>query len=298
VTAATPTLSVCIVTFNSADTIGECLVSVRAQRGVSVEVIVVDNASRDDSAARAEAAPDVRVIRNPRNVFFAPANNQALRASRGEFVLVLNPDTVLEPDTAARMVAALRDRSDVGAAICTIIGDGPAGQTEVPHWWARRTLGDLIGSFQPWLWWRERAEVHAAIESRHDGHDVDVVSDACLFARRAAIESIGWYDERYKLYFTEDDLCHRLWAAGWRVQYLPVTRVHHHGSTSTRKVPRLWLRWLTVQDTLAYARRHFAPLAFAMLALASVLDLALVAVVRAAKRIAALAPSPSGRGSG
>jgi GT2 family glycosyltransferase len=146
-----PTLSVCIVTFNSGDTISECLESVGQQRDLTVEAIVVDNASTDDSAVRAAAFPFCRVIRNPRNVFFAPANNQALRASRGEFVVVLNPDTVLAPDTGAVMVAALRARPDVGAAICTILGDAADGVTEVPHWWRRRTAWELLGSLQPWL---------------------------------------------------------------------------------------------------------------------------------------------------
>ncbi len=278
----TPMLSVCIVTFNSGDTIAECLESVRCQLGIAVEAIVVDNASRDDSAARAEAFPFCRVIRNSHNVFFAPANNQALRAARGEFVLVLNPDTVLEPDTAATMVAELRARPDVGAAICTIIGDAADGTTEVPHWWSRRTFSHLLGSLHPWLWWRER-RVAAATKSPTKVIDVDVISDACLFARRTTIESIGWYDERYRLYFTEDDICHRLWAAGWSVQYCPVARVRHHGSTSTRKAPRLWLRWLTVQDLLTYARRYHGRGAFCVLAIASTLDLALVAAVRGVK---------------
>ncbi|MBI4516435.1 MAG: glycosyltransferase family 2 protein [Deltaproteobacteria bacterium] len=283
---APPALSVCIVTFNSGDTIGECLESVGCQRGIDLEAIVVDNASVDDSAAQAAAFPFCRVIRNPGNVFFAPANNQALRAARGEFVLVLNPDTVLEPDTAAAMAAALRQHQEVGAAICTVIGDAAGGATEVPHYWKRRTARDLLGSLQPWLWWRERQPPLAQTPTAAALRDVDVISDAFLFARRSALAAVGWYDERYRLYFTEDDLCHRLWAAGWRVCFMPAARVRHHGSTSTRKVPRLWLRWLTVQDLLTYARRHLGWAAAALLAAASAVDLALVAVVRGAKWLA------------
>ncbi|HVN87109.1 MAG TPA: glycosyltransferase family 2 protein [Candidatus Binatia bacterium] len=288
-----PTLSVCIVTFNSGDTIAECLDSVARQRGISTEVVVVDNASTDDSANRAESFPFCRVIRNPRNAFFAPANNQALHASRGEFVLVLNPDTVLEPDTAATMIEYLRDNPEVGAAICTIVGDAADGAPEVPHFWARRHVWDLLASLQPWLWWRERRAAHdsRAVDvpaaGQRSPRDVDVISDACLFARRGALESIGWYDERYRLYFTEDDLCHRFWRRGWRVRYVPHTRVRHHGSTSTRKVPRLWLRWLTVRDLCAYAQQYLGVGAAVAVALASALDLALVAAVRGGKWLAA-----------
>jgi len=280
-----PTLSVCIVTFNSGDTIGECLESVGQQRGVTVEAIVADNASTDGSADRAAAFSFCRVIRNPRNLFFAPANNLALRASRGEYVLVLNPDTVLEPDTAATMLAELREHPEVGAAICTIVGDAADGSPEVPHWWSRRTVWDLLGSLQPWLWWRERRRSSGspAPPAPSEVRDVDVISDACLFAPRESLQAIGWYDERYRLYFTEDDLCHRLWKAGWRVCYFPTARVCHHGSTSTRKVPRLWLRWLTVKDTLAYARQYLGSGAVAVLAMASALDLTLVAAARGVK---------------
>ncbi len=289
-----PTLSVCIVTFNSADTIAECLRSVGAQRGVTVEAIVADNASQDGSADCAAAFPFCRVIRNPRNLFFAPANNLALRASRGEYVLVLNPDTVLDPDTGSAMVAALRAQPEVGAAICTIVGDAADGSPEVPHWWCRRTLWDLLASLQPWLWWRERRAPPPADPAAAGGGDVDVISDACLFAPRAVLAAIGWYDERLRLYFTEDDLCHRVWKAGWRVRHLPVTRVRHHGSTSTRKVPRLWLRWLTVKDSLTYTRQYLGPGAFAVLALASALDLALVAVIRGGKWVARRAQRAAG----
>jgi N-acetylglucosaminyl-diphospho-decaprenol L-rhamnosyltransferase len=119
--------------------------------------------------------------------------------------------------------------------------------------------------------------------------DVEVISDACLFARRAVLEGLGWYDERYRLYFTEDDLCHRLWAAGWRVCYFPFARVRHHGSTSTRKAPRLWLRWLTVRDLLAYARQYLGPVSLVGLAAASAVDLTLVAAVRGIKWLVARA---------
>jgi GT2 family glycosyltransferase len=284
-----PALSVCIVTFNSGDTIRDCLESLAKQSGVGLEAIVVDNASSDDSADQAASFPFCRVIRNPRNVFFAPANNQALRASRGEFVLVLNPDTVLEPDAAAQMVDALRAQPKLGAAICTIIGDAANGSPEVPHWWQRRRLRDLLGSLQPWLWWRERHGVTAGSSqapgsgSTEDLDDLDVISDACLFGRRVALEQIGWYDERYRLYFTEDDLCHRLKVAGWRIGCVPSVRVRHRGSTSTRKVPRLWLRWLTVKDLLAYARQHLGVGAWLVLLFPAALDLILVALVRGAK---------------
>jgi GT2 family glycosyltransferase len=290
-----PTLSVCIVTFNSGDTISECLESIGRQHGLdggAIEVIVVDNASTDDSATQAAAFPFCRVIRNPRNVFFAPANNQALHASRGDFLLVLNPDAELAPDTAATMIERLRAHPDVGAAICAVVGDTDSA-TEIPHCWPRRTTWDLLGALQPWLWWREH-HASVAVQSSEKGaelQDVDVISDACLFARRAALEQIGWYDERFRLYFTEDDLCHRLKASGWRVCYVPQPRVRHRGSTSTRKVPRLWLRWLTVNDLITYARQHLGTGPAAIVTAASALDLALVAVVRGVKWLVARADS-------
>jgi GT2 family glycosyltransferase len=155
----------------------------------------------------------------------------------------------------------------------------------------------LLASLQPWLWWRERSRASAAPPSpgvEPEIRDVDVISDACLFARRTALERIGWYDERYRLYFTEDDLCHRLWEGGWRVCYVSGARVRHHGSTSTRKVPRLWLRWLTVRDLYAYARQYLGWRAAVAVAAASGLDLALVAATRGAKWLAAQRQSRRG----
>jgi len=178
-----------------------------------------------------EAFPDVRLIVNRRNLGFAAAANQGIQASRGTYVTVLNSDTYLPKLALKKMVDFMDQRPDAGAMSPRLIrADGtpqPYGFGSDP------TLGYLLSRFL------NRLLFH---RSKHNWstdavQEVDWVSGACLMVRRQAIEQIGLLDEKFFLYFEDNDWCLRMRKEGWKIYYNPNVPVQHHGGQSLPQNP-------------------------------------------------------------
>jgi len=230
-----PDLSVVIANWNTADLVVDCLASLApadaSRQGLSVEVVVVDNASTDDSVARVRAAfPTVGLLPLGENRGYAAANNAGIAASRGRVVTLLNPDTRVPPGALARLVARLDERPDAGAVGPRLLRpDGTAqpfafGGDPTPAYLARRALLRALGR-PAHDWSTDRAQ------------DVDWVSGACLTARREAIDDAGPLDEGYFMYFEDNDWCLRMRRAGWRVVYDPGVEITHIGGQALARNP-------------------------------------------------------------
>jgi len=249
-------LSIVIVNWNTKELLANCLESVVGDqssvgsgrwpvnglevnlrsggRVLTTEILVVDNASTDGSPAMVRRRfPQVQLIENLENVGFARANNQAIRRSRGRYVLLLNSDTELHPGALEQMLEYMEDHPWVGAC-------GPQ---------LRNADGTHQISCQPMLtpwreFWRltflERIKRRASYDfSQRDfrsPRQVEVLKGACLLVRRAALDQVGLLDEQYFMYTEEVDLCYRLRQAGWQLFWLPQARVTHYGEGSTRQV--------------------------------------------------------------
>jgi GT2 family glycosyltransferase len=232
------TVSVVVVTFDSAAEIADCLASVTAARGdIPLELVVVDNASSDQSATIAsQAQPDILMI-NPRNVGFARAVNQAIRRSSGQYVLLLNPDATLGDRALARLVGFLESHPSsaaVGPQVRSANGEIVRSCRTFPslltvacqvtglahRFPASRIFGAVTLSF--WDYASERR--------------VDYATGACLLLRRAALDEVGLLDESYFMYVEEMDLCWRFWQAGWTVDFTPTARALHLGGRSVSQV--------------------------------------------------------------
>jgi hypothetical protein len=218
-------LSILIVNWNARDLLLDCLRSVyRTLRGVTFEVLVVDNGSRDGSVAAVRRAyPPVRLIENEQNVGFARANNQAMRASRGRYVLLLNSDTVVRPGALSGLVRFADRHPEVGIAGSRLVN--PNGSLQPS--WAR------FPSF--WSEALDRNVRHRVPMAREPwAYEVDWVGGACLLARREAIEQVGLLDEGFFMYSEEADWCYRMVQHGWKVAYLETAEVIHLGGGSSR----------------------------------------------------------------
>jgi GT2 family glycosyltransferase len=213
-------VSIVLVTHDSAADLPASLPSASAQRGVSTETIVVDGASRDGSIEIARRlAPDVRVIALPGNVGFSAAMNAGIEASKGRYVLALNPDCRLAPDFAARLAARLDERPDVGSASGRIYrAEGPA--------LAATTRLDSTG-----IVFRASGR-HFDRGSEREGagrylieEEIAGTTGAAGFYRREALESVkistGYFDADFFLYREDADLALRLARLGWRCLYVP-----------------------------------------------------------------------------
>jgi len=228
-------LTIAIVSYNVAPLLDACLRSVQAAAGELGEpaaAIVVDNASRDGSAALVrERFPWVQVIENAQNRGFGAACNQAL-ALAGELLLLLNPDTILEPGALPALVARLR-----ATPRAAIVGPRLRFPDGRPQPVRRRfpALSTLLVESTP-LEWRlgfGRLMAHyRCADLPEAAMPVDWLSGACLLARAAALREVGGFDPVFFLYFEETDLCRRLAARGWQVWYEPAALVTHHHSQS------------------------------------------------------------------
>ena len=250
-----PDLSVVVVTHNGRELALATLRSARANTGpIAVEWLVADSGSSDSTPEAIEHEfPDVRVFRCV-NLGFAHANNVALRAARGRYVLLLNPDIEIEEGRFADLVAALDERPEVGAA--SVLQRGADGSLlpsirRFPS--PFRDFGEAL--FCPrWPLLRHVQELDLEFDRYLEERRADWLSGAFLVARRETVEQVGPLDERFFLYSEEIDWCYRIRHAGWDIRHLPVMEVTHHcGSYSPERAAEL------CHSRLLFARKHFSP---------------------------------------
>ena len=231
------TVSVIIVNWNVRDCLIRCLRSLFADTGgPPLEVFIVDNNSADGSVEAVHREfPNVTVIVNTENVGFARANNQGCRESTGEYVLLLNPDTVIIEDSLARMVRFMESQPDVGVS-----GPKLLNADRTIQYTCARALPlprDALFAYTKLssLFPRSRffGRQLMGYWDHKDSRDVECLSGACLFIRRRTLQEVGGLDEGYPLYAEDTDWCYRVKQAGWRLHYYAEAQVTHIGRQSS-----------------------------------------------------------------
>jgi N-acetylglucosaminyl-diphospho-decaprenol L-rhamnosyltransferase len=234
------TLSVVIVTWNSQDHIASCLASVQKQgRDLSGEIIVVDNNSDDGTREIiSRAFPAVRVFAHERNLGFTRACNRGLAECRGEYVLLLNPDTEVMFGSLHKMVQYMEAHSQVGALGPQLLfPDGRVQPScrQFPSYgfmlWEFTGLRIAFPRSRIFGGWRMGSFDHRQLRT------VDQPMGACLLLRRSLVEEIGLLDEQFEMFFSDVDLCRRVKEAGWKIIFLPSAQVVHHVGASVRTMP-------------------------------------------------------------
>jgi len=254
------TLSVIIVNYNVRQFLENALTSVfRALEGIDGEVFVVDNASRDGSAEMVrEKFPRAGLIENSENLGFARANNIAMRRARGEILLLLNPDTVVQEDTFRVMLKFFADVPDAGAAGCRILN--PDGTFQLPcrrsfptPWVAFTKIFGLAALFP-----RSRmfGRYNLTYLSEDETYQVDAVSGSFMMVRRDACAKAGGLDEAFFMYGEDLDWCYRIRAAGFNVYYVHGTKIIHFKGESTKRSDLDEIR-LFYRAMQLFVRKHF-----------------------------------------
>ncbi|MCC6463087.1 MAG: glycosyltransferase [Saprospiraceae bacterium] len=253
-------LSVVIVNYNVRAFLEQALLSVRkAMQGIDGEVWVVDNNSVDDSVRMVqEKFPEVRLLANKVNPGFAVANNQAIRESRGEFVLLLNPDTLVEEDTFRQCLAFMDAHPDAGAlGVRLIDGSGkylPESKRGFPSPWVAfcKTVG--LSALFP------KSKLFNGYYLGHlpetETHPVDVLAGCFMFMRRTALDQAGLLDEAFFMYGEDIDLSYRIIQAGYQNYYFPGTQIIHYKGESTKKGSLNYVRTF-YQAMIIFTRKHF-----------------------------------------
>jgi GT2 family glycosyltransferase len=245
------------VNWNVQDLLAACLGSIDRNVSLSglpeVETIVIDNASTDGSVKMiAESYPWVTLVANSKNCGFAAANNQGIRLCRGEYILLLNPDTVMRNDSLKTLVDYLDAHPPVGAVGPFL--ENPDGTLQVSCYPTPTLLGESWRLLRP-----NRSIGHGAYPmqtwSWSEEHEVDVVQGACLMVRRQVFERVGLLDEDYFIYSEEVDLCTRIRQANWQITWVPSAKVVHFGGQSTRQVATEMFLQLYISKVI-YFRKH------------------------------------------
>ena len=230
-------LSIVILCWNDLKVVGDCLHSIfTGTRSTEFEVIVSDNGSTDGSIEFIrEKYPQVRLIENGRNLRFAKANNVGIRASQGEYILILNPDTIIHDGTLDKIVKFLEEHPEAGAAACKVLnGDGSLQETARPvptirSAWIEalylKPLGYLSEWFHPGIYMGWTGEVE---------RPVGWVSGCFILLRGDLLKCIGGFDEQFFYYCEDKDLCRRVGEAGYAVLYTPAATITHLGGQSTQ----------------------------------------------------------------
>ncbi len=233
----TPILSIIIVNYNVRQLLKGCLQSLEDTfPQENVEIIVVDNHSTDKSAAMLRKEfPQVKVIENETNRGFAAANNQGLRQSQGEYILLLNPDTVVLPNALREMVNFIEIHSDAGALGCKILNADGTLQSSCRNFPSLTTIFLENTGLYRLLSVSKRLRNRYLILWDHDQiRAVDSVKGACLMVRKDVIDQIGFLDEAFFLYGEEVDLCKRISDAGWNIYFTPDAQIVHYDKQSSR----------------------------------------------------------------
>ncbi|MFZ4619006.1 MAG: glycosyltransferase [Bacteroidota bacterium] len=232
-------ISVVIVNYNVREFLNNALISLfKSLEGYSSEVFVVDNASDDGSVELVQKNfPQVHLIANTGNVGFAKANNQALARSTGKYLLLLNPDTLIQEDTFDKLIKFFESHSEAGMAGCKILN--PDGSLQLPcrrsfptPWTAFTKTFGLSALFPKSKLF---ARYNLTYLDPDDTYEVDAVSGSFMMVTRDVYAKIGGLDETFFMYGEDLDWCFRVQQSGWKVYYVPTTSIIHYKGESTKR---------------------------------------------------------------
>lgn len=247
-------VTVSIVSLNTRDLLAASLRSVLASIGVSFEVCVVDNKSKDGTPEMvAREFPSVRLIRNDSNRGFAAANNVAIREAAGRYILLLNPDTIVPPEMLQGMVAFM-DRNPA-TGICGPRVHFPDGRFQSCGYRFPTLLGEIRQSRNLGRLIRRVVGEATAPTIPSAPFEVDWIDGCCLLIRREVVEQIGLLDEQYFLYGEELDWCFRARQSGWTIHALPQIEMVHYLGQSSSQMSDFSLAHL-IETRLRYYRKH------------------------------------------
>lgn len=254
-------LSVVIVNYNVVAFLEQALASAqKAMRNIDGEIFVVDNNSADNSVAMVRSKfPDVHLIENHDNVGFARANNQAIRISRGEYVLLLNPDTVVEEDTFEKCIAFM-DAHPQGGGLGVKMVDGngrflPESKRGIPY--PSSAFYKLFGLSKLFPKSTKFGAYHATYIGEDETAEVEVLSGAFMLLRKEALDKVGLLDEDYFMYGEDIDLSYRILKGGYKNYYFPETRIIHYKGESTKKGSLNYV-YVFYKAMQIFAQKHFS----------------------------------------
>jgi len=252
-------LTIVIVSWNIKDLLEKCLASIfKYQAKVKLEVIVSDNNSSDGTVKMIkEKFPQVLIIVNPSNKGFAVANNQGILKAKGEFILLLNPDTEIHSGTFTQILRFIRGKPQAGIVGCKHLNTDLTLQPSVrrfPSFWVLFLIFIKIAKIFPKL--HSLYQYFALDFDYKYAIQVDQVAGSFFLIRRQLIDEIGLLDEHFFIWFEEVDFCKRAIQANWQVWYTPLAKITHHGAQSFNQHLPFKRQKMFFQSAWYYLKKH------------------------------------------
>ena len=233
-------ISIIIVSFNTINLTLDCLVSLQMTDKLEKEIFVVDNSSTDNSVEMiVDRFPQVSVIANQKNKGFGAANNQALKDCRGRYIVFLNPDTTVKPDTLRNAVAFMDANRHVGLAGAKILNPDGTPQESVSYKYA--------------------GEKFTSGETANLQGNIACVLGAFMIARKELIDELHGFDEDFFLYGEDQDLAWRIREKGFSIGYIDNAKVFHWGGQSETGTPLLTLFEKKIKAEYMFYAKHYKP---------------------------------------
>ncbi len=252
-------LSIIIVNWNVGEDLLRCLESIKENLPCEkFEMIVIDNGSTDGTVKVVRKKfPEVVMVANDENRGFAVANNQGIKIAKGQYILLLNPDTIVHDGALDRLTGFMDDNPDIGACGPKLLNEDGTTQRSVrrfPTFRAalyRHTIFSLAGLF--------RGQYHKWLmkDFAYDTQkDVDQLMGSALLIRRSVIDQVGKMDEIFFMYYEEVDLCYRIKKAGWRIVFMPEAVITHLAGRSAAQIP-VAKRIMMLTSLLTFFRKRY-----------------------------------------
>lgn len=253
-------LSVVIVNYNVKYFLEQAIhAALKAAQGLEVEIFMVDNASSDGSVEMVrEKFPAITLIANQDNVGFSKANNQAMRIAKGKYILLLNPDTVVEEDAFRKCIAFMDAHPEAGSLGCKMIeGSGqflPESKRGFPSPWVAfyKTFG--LSKIFPNS--KKFNHYHLGYLDNDETNEIEILAGAYMFMRKAALDKVGLLDETFFMYGEDIDLSYRITQGGYKNYYFPDARIIHYKGESTKKGSLNYVK-VFYNAMIIFAKKHF-----------------------------------------
>lgn len=254
-------LSIVIVNYNVKYFLEQCLYSVyKSLQGIDAEVFVVDNNSVDGSVEMVAAKfPQVLLIANKENTGFSNANNQAMRIAKGKYILLLNPDTVVQEDTFAKVLDFMESHPDAGGlGVKMLDGKGkflPESKRGLPT--PAVAFYKIFGFAALFPGSKRFGKYHLGFLDKDEVHQIDVLSGAFMLMRKKALDEVGLLDEAFFMYGEDIDLSYRIQLGGYTNYYFPHTKIIHYKGESTKKSSVNYV-FVFYNAMIIFAQKHFS----------------------------------------
>lgn len=248
-----PLLSIIIVNWNTADLLAACLHSIHKHVTLDYEIIVVDNASSDDSVIQIQTRfPQVCLLRQDKNLGFSQGNNLGLAAAQGSYLLLLNPDTEIYPGALEAVIDCMAARKQIGVAGPTLWnpdGSLQPSSSPLPTLWIEFLRQTMLFRFFP------TAAMRAAYQNQ--SQQVTNLTGAALCIKRACFSQIGPLDPQIFMFYEDTDWCKRAGDAGWEIWFVACSGVLHVKAAASSRFARTRTLLDSQRSTLYYFRKHY-----------------------------------------